>query len=638
MILYLLKSIACLLILLAIHRVILQREAIYKFNRFFLLAAVLGSFLIPLVEIEVVQKGIETPDEVISNKLSQGPIFEIQTYPEFQQEITTEPVKAEKPRDWNLILQVSYGLITLVFLIRFIRNIKVLIDKINRNIHVQFRGETLVLLKEQSLPFSFLSYIFVSRDYFEKGQLTDSIFVHEQAHIQGKHSWDNLLIEGLLVIFWFNPGLYLARQAIKLNHEFIADAAALQITPLEQYKTFLLAMMLPDQNPGMVSSLNFSLTKKRFEMMKRNTKNSTRWMLLLILVPLIGALVYIFGEKVALHPEKKEVVEAPTEVVGSRVEEVEIDIKLLTEREIEVNGQVIYFEQLAQLLEETKKDNALVRFSVNPRLKMEVAADVQEILREQELRKVVFKEWGKEFGNWDKESERYYQNAYILIEDENMVYSHKTYQQLNEKEKKGLFGPMTPPSKKTPHPTTFEEWKNKENYAIWLDQKVISNEELTKMQPSDIVMFWSSRVMENARSARFPQPFQLHLYTEEYYEKELGPNSDRLDPLTNQDTITITQRMVTWNKDISRYPDPNTAYLQKYVRYENLRTSGAIYTLKGQEEKDLLDKLYQELESEYSSSNDKRKKISSNLFLQIPMQGEMEIPHRTLPKKWWRKL
>lgn len=232
MILYLLKSAGCLLILLLVHRLILQREAIYQFNRFFLLAAVIGSFLIPLVEIEVSTPAAIEPQQLVQNsdfstEYHAFPFQEMEGVPAFPAS------EVEQGLDWNLILWGIYGLVTLVFLIRFLRNIHLLFDKIHRNIHVQFRGETLVLLEENTLPFSFLSYIFVSKDYLEEGQLTDPIFAHEQAHIHGRHSWDNLLLESLLVVFWFHPGLYLARQAIKLNHEFIADAAALQITPVD---------------------------------------------------------------------------------------------------------------------------------------------------------------------------------------------------------------------------------------------------------------------------------------------------------------------------------------------------------------------------------------------------------------------
>jgi biopolymer transport protein ExbD len=608
MILYLLKSIACLLILLLVHRLIFQREAIYKFNRFYLLAAVLGSFLIPLVEMEVPQEVTQAPVLVVG-EVSQVQLDQAVNEVEFTSSIPNESIEAEKPMDWQLILWGVYGLVTIVFLIRFIRNIHLLFDKIHRNIHVQFRGETLVLLPENSLPFSFLSYIFVSGDYFQSGQLTDSVFAHEQAHVRGRHSWDNLLIEGLLVIFWFHPGLYLARQAIKLNHEFIADAAALQITPLEHYKTFLLAMMLPDQNQGLVSSLNFSLTKKRFEMMKRKTANSTKWTLILVLVPILGALVYVFSEKVAAPVETKQTGSSMIHE-SENSDEKETDILVRADGKLEIEGQVIEVSQLSQFIQSRTGEFDFAQVSSESGVQMGLVADVQEILRENDVLREKFQqsESQKETTSTETARERQFREAIFLIESTDMVYTQKSYGELSEKEKTGLLFTDKKVEKKTPDNHLFEQWKNEKEFALWIDGNSVSNTVLAKYQAKDFDWYFQSGVKANARTARFPQPFQVHLYSPKYFEESFGPNSEMFRPRTNRDTITVTQRNLTSMKDLSRYPDPTTAYLQKYVRYENLRTSGTLYPNRSEEQKETLDKLYQELKSLYAQSPDNRKK------------------------------
>ncbi len=617
---YLLKSAICLVILLLVHRLLLQREAIYQFNRFFLLAAVIGSFLIPLVEIEVPAEAVIATHEHdqesdFSADFKAIPSDEIESAPVFQ------VVEVEQVLNWSLVLGIGYGLITLIFFIRFLRNISLLVDKINKNVHVNYRGETLILLKTENLPFSFLRYIFVSRGYFENNQLTDAIFAHEQAHVHGKHSWDNLLIEALLVPLWFHPGLYLARQAIKLNHEFIADEAALQVTPLDQYKTFLLAMMSPMQSPGLASSLNFSLTKKRFEMMKRKTANSTKWLKILLVLPVFAALVYFLSERVTAQADQSQ--NSESEEVQSNQENNEIAIFLRADDSLEVDGQIIAIEELAELIKSKNPENTLVRFSAAPEVEMGLLADVQMVLRENELREVVYEgqsQQGQD-GTLKDEMEVYYRNAYILVEDENMVYTRKTYSQLTEKEKKGLLGPMKARAKEHPDLALFEKWKDNKTYAIWIDGVVNPNEKLNDYTATDFVGFFQSGVNANARSERFPQPYQVHLYTDAYYDREFGPNAQINQPRTSVDTITLTSRMVTWHKDIQKYPDPTTAFLQKYARYENLRTTRTIYDQKSPEEKALLDKLYQELDIEYSQSSDKRKKS-----LKQPISPDSDIP------------
>ena len=113
------------------------------------------SFLIPLVTIKVAQE-IIAPTEVISE-----PVFFEAASQNFNQDQVFTAVP-ESQFNWEYLLIGIYGLIALIFLYRFVRNIKILFNQIQRNIKINYRGQTLVLLKEDSLPFSLFKYIFVS--------------------------------------------------------------------------------------------------------------------------------------------------------------------------------------------------------------------------------------------------------------------------------------------------------------------------------------------------------------------------------------------------------------------------------------------------------------------------------------------
>lgn len=571
MILYLLKSVACLLVLLLVHRVIFQREAIYRFNRIYLLAAVLASFFIPLMEIEVVQEVVPSPQGV-SQEMIPSQDFQVEVFPEpVSSETVAEVSYEEKPINWNLIFWAVYGVITLVLLIRFIRNINLLIDKIHRNVRLQYRGETLVLLNEQSLPFSFLSYIFVSKDYFVSGQLTDTIFAHEQAHVRGKHSWDNLLIEGLLVIFWFHPGLYLARQAIKLNHEFIADEAALEITPLDQYKSFLLAMMLPDQNPGLASSLNFSLTKKRFEMMKRKTANSTKWVKMLSVAPILAGLVYFFSDKVPAQTEGE--MNPELEVENSVTKENETNILLRVDGTIEVDGQIIELSQLAELIESKNKENSLARISADPGVEMGFLADVQEVLRENEIRKVVYNQHTEGIDpSTSSQKDSYYRNATFYVEDEKGEFIRKDYEELSSDEKSYLITPAKAPAMKFPTPEVLQKWRNSKEFAIWLDGEAISNDKLASLSPSDIVFYFSTFFPSGQRTTTHPQAYKIRLFTADGYNNTFGTESGFASPLVEDDIFYIyplTKRVNYGRTIVKSGQSPIDMYLRLYDSYSS---------------------------------------------------------------------
>jgi len=649
MILYLIKSVACLLILLFVHRLILQREAIYKFNRFFLLAAVLGSFFIPLLEIEVTEEMVESPQELSQEKIP-AQDFQFESYPDLVSESVSEVVLAEDPIDWTLIFWTVYGLISIVLLIRFIRNINLLFDKINRNVHVQFRGETLVLLKEQSLPFSFLSYIFVSKDYLDEGQLTDSIFAHEQAHVHGKHSWDNLLIEALLVPFWFHPGLYLSRQAIKLNHEFIADEAALQITPLDQYKTFLLAMMSPQQSPGLASSLNFSLTKKRFEMMKRRTANSTKWIKILCVIPVLGAMVYFFSEKVTAQPEVGNSTALATRNEEIKIlEEKELSIQIRADGKIEVDGQIIEKGELTELIKSKNSKNTVVSLRVDPGVKMGSLGDVQEILRKNESRRVIYEDfkvqkinevdtvytlvYGAPFQSLTKAE--YYSETKFRVKNPNGEIEEFSYEELPENYKKNLPNPPGAVSKKVPSSELFESWKNAEEFAIWIDGKVVPNSKLDDLKVGDVAYYFSSFVHSNARSERFPQNYQVQIYTLSGFENTYGKNSS-FGKKPKGGTITIGEVSPKNNKVKDNISSGSNQYIptshsyQKQVTEFQLRiTNAGLFTQPSNEEIEELRTQFLALDQTYFNlSMEDRRKVQRASFPYAKIEKDGQFKYK----------
>ncbi|WP_396635788.1 M56 family metallopeptidase [Maribacter sp. R77961] len=92
----------------------------------------------------------------------------------------------------------------------------------------------------------------------------------------------------------------------------------------------------------------------------------------------------------------------------------------------------------------------------------------------------------------------------------------------------------------------FNEWKNSKKYALWLDEKNIDNTELKNYKPSQIAHFMSSFVYENARSIRYPQPFQVHLYTENGLAKIVAKNTNSIKININSNgKILLGNNLVT---------------------------------------------------------------------------------------------
>ncbi|WP_339755547.1 M56 family metallopeptidase [Algoriphagus aquimarinus] len=664
MITYLLKSIACLLILLLVHRLLLQREAMHRFNRFFLLFSVVASFLIPLytieVPVEIATAAVEINSEPVyfeadpSDVISEPVYFQAASQDSSQEQVFT--AVPESQFNWEYLLFGFYGLISLVFLYRFVRNIKILVNQIQRNVKVNYRGQTLVLLQVDSLPFSFLKYIFVAEADLENGKFTDAVFAHECTHIEEKHSWDNLFIEALLVPLWFHPGLHWAKASIKLNHEFIADAVALRSTPLEKYESQLLAMMLSNQKYGLVSSLNFSLTKKRFEMMKKKSMSANGWIKLLVLVPVVGALVYFFSERVSAQAdtEMSEVyVNAPNTIYDEEMD-FNLTFALKTNGAIQYKNEDYDLEAVKELILETKNsiDAVKINLITSSASSMGELSDFQALLRDVDIRRIHYVSYdqnvndstNKKFGEVDKytiesqdqlpkltaeqieEKEKYYRNASIFVENEAGELIAKTYSELSEPVKASLMPPLKTPAKKQLSRSDFESWKKSEDFALWLDGKVIPNSQLQNMSPTDIVYYTSSFVHLNARSERFPQEHQVSLYTLEAYETTYGSKSNFGKPLNEANKLYIYPKdkrinhgkpwvkkekypVTEQKEDTSEKwpPAVKTAqvqndlqeYIDAYAAYEKLRKQAPHFVERSKAEQEKLTKMYSELGSMY---------------------------------------
>lgn len=121
------------------------------------------------------------------------------------------------------------------------------------------------------------------------------------------------------------------------------------------------------------------------------------------------------------------------------------------------------------------------------------------------------------------ERDTYYAGVLVNVTDKkrNITFSKK-YEDLTLEEKNRYLS-YTPKkySKKIPTKAEFEDFKNSKKYAIWIDDIPANNSHLAVYSPDKIVYFTGSFVHKNARSKKFPQPFQYNFYTEAYYEKNL---------------------------------------------------------------------------------------------------------------------
>ena len=283
MILYLLKSTAALGILWGIYKLFLEREKLHVFNRFYLLASIVFAFSIPLINIEISSSALNNVP-LLAKTLEAQPALPYDAKP-------VDAIIIRPATLWPEYLIITIGLVSVFFLVRFVYNLISIFKKIKSNTTIKWQGATLVLLAYNTLPYTFLNYIFISKAHYDGANIEPELFSHELAHVRQKHSFDVLLLEILRIVFWFNPLLYMYRQAIQLNHEFLADEAVnTTYQDVRAYQYLLLSKASEASGLSLTSNLNFQITKKRLLMMTKITSASTAFVKKAICAPLFMAL------------------------------------------------------------------------------------------------------------------------------------------------------------------------------------------------------------------------------------------------------------------------------------------------------------------------------------------------------------
>jgi TonB family protein len=276
---YLLKSVIWLSGFALIYLVFLKNERYFILNRFFLLSGILASFIMPFLTIRYtvilpLPQVTQTEGEVASVIENMTGSFKIDT-------------------GSLLILLWLSGIFVICFMM--IRQSRTVIKTLVRSGIATSDPVKLIRTTDYSGSFSFFSWIFVNPS------VTDieikEIVNHEMVHIRQRH-WIDIALGGLLCMLqWFNPLVWIYIRMIRQNHEYIADAGALQRTSDPAiYRATLLNQIAGSPVVILANSFNYSLNKKRFEMMKNIITSPYRKLKIFLILPVFALVLYAFAK------------------------------------------------------------------------------------------------------------------------------------------------------------------------------------------------------------------------------------------------------------------------------------------------------------------------------------------------------
>lgn len=403
--------------------------------------------------------------------------FEVSTlYIPFQPSLIEQPQVQVPFFDLETMLWMLYGLGVLVFAVRFVVNLYKMYKRISAHEQIEKRPFIFVLLEECRIPHSFFKYLFFERSKYETDAIPDEVKLHEETHAEQLHSLDIMTIELLQIVFWFHPLIYILKHHIKLNHEFLADQAVLdEGIDTKAYQKLLLQFSSNTKEYQLSSAINYSSIKKRFTVMKTQTSKTRMWLSGLLLLPIIAILFYSFTEKEYVEKDNSEI--NKNELIKAE------------------SLQIQYIEEAPEKLMQEYRDF------------------IENFERTKTIRSNT------------------YERAYTIYNDLMSDEQRRSVKPLPKLPNIDL----TDTNPISPTKSEFDSWKNASEYALWLDGSPIPNSKLNTLSPKDIKYFTGSFVHLNARSAKYPQPYQYQLYTEKGFKSTYQEsNIKKHSALTNE--------------------------------------------------------------------------------------------------------
>jgi hypothetical protein len=333
---YLIKSSGLLGMFYLAYIILLRKETFFNSNRWFLLAGLISSALLPLIVFTKIVWVDPTPNTFDWSKIPM-----------------TTPVENEAFEiNWYLVFAIVYSIGILLFLMKFAFDFYSL-SKVLKGKTIQQQADfKFIDVKENVSPFSYFNSIVYNSSLYSDTEL-ENILEHEKVHSAQNHTVDVLVSRLFCIVFWFNPLVWLYKKVIVQNLEFIADSeASKNISDKKAYQLTLLKITTQENCVAITNHFYQSFIKKRIVMLNKKQSNKRNSWKYAAVLPILGAFLFFFQVKVVAQEKvnPKQENETKTEAIDLTKFKVDKDLITLSKgKEIYINGEKSSQEELAKL-------------------------------------------------------------------------------------------------------------------------------------------------------------------------------------------------------------------------------------------------------------------------------------------------
>lgn len=280
---YIVATIVSTGVFYAAYVILLRKEPLFRFNRFYLLSALFLSCLVPLI--------IWLPDSFIRMHTSadgNGMMRSILLAPVII-DATSVKIQSLLP-----ILGYLYLVGVLLFSIRLMARL-MRIYQLRQQAVRSANGPVPIRWSQTNIPpFSFFRTMYLPANLKDEKHL-DEVIRHELVHIHSLHSFDIVFTQLMQIVCWMNPFIPLIEKSLREIHEFEADKAV--ITAGTDPVTYTKILFSQDKTALAVvlgNNFNYSLLKRRLTMFYRKNTRYARLKAVAVL-PLAICIVMIYA-------------------------------------------------------------------------------------------------------------------------------------------------------------------------------------------------------------------------------------------------------------------------------------------------------------------------------------------------------
>lgn len=282
---YFLQVVLCSSIMMVYYLLVLRNKQFHQYNRFYLIAVSLFSWIIPLVKISWTKS--EIPSQQIINVLS--------AVADKNLALETKVVNQAFQWNWPLVGAIVYTVIAVALLFMLCRSCYKVFRLLRTNTHWNLGDIRLILTNVSGTPFSFFKYIFWNEEIDVNSHAGRQILEHELAHVKQKHSLDKLFIQVVLAAGWFNPIFWLLKREMEMIHEFIADKKAIHNGNAAELAQMLLTAAYPKQQFDLANPFFFSPIKRRLKMLTINKTPKFSYLRRIVVLPMLVIVAALFA-------------------------------------------------------------------------------------------------------------------------------------------------------------------------------------------------------------------------------------------------------------------------------------------------------------------------------------------------------